>query len=68
VNKAALKRLPPEPMEVEICRAEELTQRRGLTSELDAMWSDVGKKDYFRHEVPRSIVKREIRWHHGTRC
>ncbi len=44
MNKAALRRLPPEPMEVEICRAEELPQRRGLTSELDALWSDVGKK------------------------
>ena len=31
-------------MEVEICRAEELDQRRGLTSELDEMWSYVGKK------------------------
>jgi hypothetical protein len=28
---------------VEICRVDELAQRRGLTSELDAMWSDVGK-------------------------
>jgi insertion element IS1 protein InsB len=44
VNKAALKRLSPEHMEVEICRAEELAQRRGLTSELDEMWSYVGKK------------------------
>jgi insertion element IS1 protein InsB len=44
VNQAALKRLPPEPIEVEICRAEELAPRRGLTSELDEMWSDVGKK------------------------
>jgi insertion element IS1 protein InsB len=31
-------------MEVEIYRAEELAQHRGLTSELDDMWSDVGKK------------------------
>ena len=30
--------------EVEICRAEELDHRRGLTSELDEMWSYVGKK------------------------
>jgi len=44
VNKAALKRLPPEQVEVEICRADELAQRRGLTSELDEMWSYVGKK------------------------
>jgi len=27
-----------------MCRAEELAQRRGLTSERDEMWSDVGKK------------------------
>lgn len=27
-----------------ICLAEELAQRRGLTSELDEMWSYVGKK------------------------
>ena len=31
-------------MEVEICRADMLTSRRGLTSELDEMWSDVGQK------------------------
>jgi insertion element IS1 protein InsB len=31
-------------MEVAIWRAEELAQRRGLTSELDELWSDVGKK------------------------
>jgi insertion element IS1 protein InsB len=31
-------------VEVEIWRADELAQRRGLTSERDAMWSDVGKK------------------------
>jgi insertion element IS1 protein InsB len=34
----------PERVEVEICRADELAQRRGLTSELDEMWSYVGKK------------------------
>jgi insertion element IS1 protein InsB len=39
-----LQHLPPEQVEVEICRAEELDQRRGLTSELDEMWSYVGKK------------------------
>ena len=31
-------------MEVEICRADELERRRGLSSELDEMWSYVGKK------------------------
>ena len=36
--------LNPEHVEVEICRAEELDQRRGLTSELDEMWSYVRSK------------------------
>jgi insertion element IS1 protein InsB len=44
VNQAVLKHLHPEYVEVEICLAEEVAQRRGLTSELDEMWSDVGKK------------------------
>jgi hypothetical protein len=44
VNPAVLKHLHPEQVEVEICRADELAQRCGLTSELDDMWSDVGKK------------------------
>jgi insertion element IS1 protein InsB len=44
VNQAGLQHLPPEQMEVEICRADMLAPRRGLTSELDAMWSYVGKK------------------------
>ena len=44
VNKAVLKGLSPAHVEVEICRAEEVAQRRGLTSELDEMWSYVGKK------------------------
>jgi len=29
---------------VELCRADELAQGRGLSSELDEMWSYVGKK------------------------
>ena len=44
MNQAVLQHLHPEHVEVEICRAEELAQRRGLTSELDEMWSSVGKK------------------------
>ena len=44
MNQAVLQHLHPEHVEVEICRAEELAQRRGLTSELDEMWSFVGKK------------------------
>ena len=39
-----LQHLPPEHVEIEICRAEELAQRRGLTAELDEMWSYVRKK------------------------
>jgi hypothetical protein len=39
VNHAVLQHLHPAHVEVEICRAEELDQRRGLTSELDEMWS-----------------------------
>ena len=44
MHHAVLKRLSPEQVEVEIGRAEELAQRRGLSSELDEMWSYVGKK------------------------
>jgi len=44
VNLAVLQHLPPEDVEVEICRADELERRRGLSSELDDMWSYVGKK------------------------
>ena len=39
-----LQQLSLEHVEVELCRAEELDWRRGLTSELDEMWSYVGKK------------------------
>ena len=34
----------PAHGEVEICRADELAQRRGLASELAAMWRYVGKQ------------------------
>ena len=44
MNQVVLKQLPPEHVEIEICRADELAQRRGLDSELDEMWSYVGKK------------------------
>jgi insertion element IS1 protein InsB len=36
--------LHPEHVEVEIGHADELAQRRGLSSELDEMWSYVAKK------------------------
>jgi IS1 transposase len=44
VHQAVLQHLPPEQVEVELCRADALAQRRGLSSELDEMWSFVGKK------------------------
>ena len=44
MNQAVLRHLHPAHVEVEICRADELLQRRGLMSELDEMWSYVGKK------------------------
>ena len=44
MNQAVLKHLHPEQVEVGVCRAEELAQCSGLTSELDEMWSYVGKK------------------------
>jgi len=44
VNQAVLKHLQPEQVEVAICRADEREQRRGLTSGLDEMGSDGGKK------------------------
>jgi len=44
VNQVVLASLNPEQVEVAICRAEELDQCRGLTSELDEMWSFVKKK------------------------
>ena len=44
VNQAVWQHLHPEHVEVEICLAEELAQRRELTSELEEMWSYGGKK------------------------
>ena len=44
VNKGGLKYLHAEHVEVAIYRADKLAQHRGLTSELDEMWSYVGKK------------------------
>jgi len=39
VNHVVLRLLNPEQVEVEIYRSEELDQRRGLSAELDEMWS-----------------------------
>ena len=44
MNEPLLRVLPPEQVEVEVCRSEELDHRRGLTSELDEMWSYVRSK------------------------
>jgi insertion element IS1 protein InsB len=44
VNHAVLACLHPEQVEVEIWRADELEVHRGLSSELDEMWSFVARK------------------------
>ena len=44
MNEPLLQILHPEQVEVEVCRSEELDRRRGLTSELDEMWSHVRSK------------------------
>jgi hypothetical protein len=44
VHHAVLQHLPPDEVEVEICRTDELEVRRGLRSERDAMWSVVKAK------------------------
>src|SRR4030095_389487 len=43
-NHAMLAVFGPEQVEVELWRADELEVRRGLSSELDAMWSYVARK------------------------
>ncbi|MEE8305354.1 MAG: IS1 family transposase [Candidatus Tectomicrobia bacterium] len=52
MNRAVVAYRNPAHIEVEICRADELEQRRGLSSELDEMWSYVAKK-----------AKQRWRWH-----
>jgi hypothetical protein len=44
VNHALLAILNPGQIEVEIWREDELSRRRGLSSELDEMWSYVARK------------------------
>ncbi len=48
VNQPLLQVLHPEQVEGEVCRSEALERRRGLTSELDDMWSDVRSKAHPR--------------------
>jgi hypothetical protein len=44
VHQAGLQHWYPAQGEVELCRADELAQRRGWPSELDEMGSDGGKQ------------------------
>ena len=44
MNQGVLAVLNPQQVEVEIWRADELEGRRGLSSELDEMWSFVARK------------------------
>jgi insertion element IS1 protein InsB len=48
VNEPLLQLLHLEHVEVAVCRSEELERRRGLTSELDEMGSDVRSKAHPR--------------------
>ena len=48
MNQAVLQHLPSEHVEVEIGRADALEVRRGLSSELDEMWSYVRSKAHPR--------------------
>ena len=44
MNHAVLAVLSPEQVEVELWRADALEVHRGLSAELDAMWSYVARK------------------------
>jgi insertion element IS1 protein InsB len=44
VNRGVLAVLNPQQVEVEIWRADELEGRRGLSGELNEMWSYVARK------------------------
>ena len=48
MHQTVLQHLHPEHVEVEIGRADTLEVRRGLTSALDEMWSDVQSKAHLR--------------------
>jgi len=48
VHQSVWQDLHPEQVEVEIWRADELEVRRGLSSELDEMWSYVHSKAHPR--------------------
>ena len=48
MNQTVLPHLHPEHVEVELWRVDALEVRRGLTSELDEMWSYVQSKAHPR--------------------
>ena len=48
MNQAVLQHLSPAQVEVELWRANALEVRRGLSSELDEMWSYVRSKAHPR--------------------
>lgn len=59
MNHALLALLNPEQAKGEICGANELERRRGLTSELDEMWSYMAKKanpHWLWHAIPPNNV------------
>ena len=65
MNQPLIQLLHPEQIEVEICRSEELDRRRGLTSELDEMWSFVRSKAHPRwlwHAIDHQVVFQKWRW------
>ena len=62
MNHALLAIFNPEQVEVEICRADELDERRGLSSELDEMWSYVRANRIHAGYGMRLIITRERCW------
>jgi len=60
VNLAALKHLNPEQVEVDICLVQLPQESDGPESELDEMWSYVGKKSNPRwlwHAIDHQVVR-----------
>ena len=65
MNHSVLPHLHPDQVEVEIWRADELEVRRGLSSELDEMWSYVRSKAHPRwlwHAIDHQEVFQKWRW------
>lgn len=60
MNQSVLQQLTHEKVEVKICRVEDETQLEQIDSELDEMWSYVGKKENPRwlwHAIERQSGK-----------